>query len=280
MKLSWLTGRVRLKCVLACELIVVVLLAQQLARLSWMLIPAATDSPLPWKPEVLEKSAAQSAESFPSLQQLHLFGVAEAPKKNSPPSINPDQVPRSRLSVRIAGIVASNDARQSLAIIRFGSEDKTYRIGDSIQGTGAELVDIYPDRVIVLNAGKPEALLLYPNDRKRRTAPRPVAAPERVAGKLPLARLADNPASVLELIRIDPVFREGQLLGYRLNPKSNPELFNQAGLKKDDIALSINGYDLTRQGEAMKLLQELPRLDRISVTVERNGQIYQLELSS
>lgn len=272
------------KLILLCEVILVVLLAQQLAKVTWQLIPVESTDSGSWKNQAVSTQQQNgSSQVYPELANLHLFGTPPAPEAENANNIDPDSVPRSRLSARITGIVASNVPERSLAIINFSNQDKTYRIGDRLEGANAEVVDIYPDRVIVRNNGQHEALLLYPNNPNQRTAARPTAAvtpqPAEELGELS-SELRNNPTSIAELISISPVRRDGKLAGYRINPRSRPDLFKAAGLENNDIALSINGIDLTNSMEAMRLMQELPKLEQISLTVERQGQIYQIDLSS
>ena len=268
--------------ILLCEVILVILLAQQLAKVTWQLIPVEATHADNWKNQTASFQQDNNSQAYPELASLHLFGAPPAPEAETANNIDPDSVPRSRLSARITGIVASSMSERSLAIINFRSEDRTYRIGDSLNGANAEVVDIYPDRVIVRNNGQLEALLLYPNNPDQRTAARPASAPAGTKADIKelSEELRSNPTSIAELISISPVRRDGKLAGYRINPRSRPDLFNAAGLQNNDIALSINGIDLTNNMEAMKLMQELPNLDQISLTIERQGQIYQIDLSS
>ena len=269
--------------ILICEVVLVILLAQQLAKVTWQLIPVETSDSNSWKSQAVSSQQQDNGnQAYPELASLHLFGTPPVPEAETANTIDPDSVPRSRLSARITGIVASSVPERSLAIINFRSEDKTYRIGDRLTGANAEVVDIYPDRVIVRNNGQHEALLLYPNNPDQRTAARPTSALAESSANIQelSAELRNNPTSIAELISISPVRRDGKLAGYRINPRSRPDLFKAAGLQNNDIALSINGIDLTNNMEAMKLMQELPNLDQISLTIERQGQIYQIDLSS
>ncbi|AMO58276.1 hypothetical protein GZ77_21345 [Endozoicomonas montiporae] len=278
-----LTGLSNRWLILICEVVLVILLAQQLAKVTWELIPVETTESNNWKNQAASFQEQDStSQAYPDLAGLHLFGTPPVPETETANTIDPDSVPRSRLSARITGIVASSIPERSLAIINFRSEDKTYRIGDRLNGANAEVVDIYPDRVIVKNNGQHEALLLYPNNPDQRTAARPTSTPAQPSADIKelSSELRNNPTSIAELISISPVRRDGQLAGYRINPRSRPDLFKAAGLQNNDIALSINGIDLTNNMEAMKLMQELPNLDQISLTIERQGQIYQIDLSS
>ena len=272
------------RLIIACELLLVVLSGQQLAKITWQLLPVESTAPASWKQDYSKaRKTDPSSSPYPELADLYLFGKPLSPEEKSKDGIDPDSVPRSRLSARITGIVASSVPDRSLAIISFRNEDRTYRIGDTLRGANAEIIDIYPDRVIVRNNGQHEAFLLYPNNPDARTEARPVSQPI-IETSVDLSELSavlrNNPASIADLISISPVRKDGKLAGYRINPRSRPDLFKAAGLENNDIALAINGIELTNNLEAMKLLQELPELEQISLTIERQGQIYQIDLSS
>ena len=79
---------------------------------------------------------------------------------------------------------------------------------------------------------------------------------------------------------ISPVRRDGELQGYRVNPAQYPDYFTQLGLKANDMAVAINGYDLTDTNEAMKVIGQLSSMNQISLTIERDGQRFEIDLSS
>lgn len=83
----------------------------------------------------------------------------------------------------------------------------------------------------------------------------------------------------MELINITPASNDGELIGYRLSPKSNPEIFRAAGLRDGDIAIMFNGYDLTNAAEAMSLVQSLESMTTASIVVLRDGEEVTIELS-
>ena len=54
---------------------------------------------------------------------------------------------------------------------------------------------------------------------------------------------------------------DGELIGYRLSPGKEPELFKQMGLQNNDLAVAINGYQLTDLKQAMAAINELRTVD-------------------
>ncbi|WP_062263129.1 type II secretion system protein GspC [Endozoicomonas arenosclerae] len=264
------------RLIICCEVLLVILLTQQLARLTWQFFDtpeAASQSS--WKPQSVAGDSRQSEKDiYPALDSLHLFGqepIKLTQTDNS--NIDPNAVPKSRLSAKVTGIVASTVPSDSVAVIQTGGRDRTYRIGEKLQGSNAEVKDIYEDRVIVLNRGKHEALLLYPDEAGRKVE-------KRNTGRLTEIRqqLISDPASFTDFVQFTTVQKDGQLVGYQLTPGKFPEVFRQSGLKPNDVALSINGYDLSDSNDTMKLLQEVNQLAQISMTIERDGRLYEIEV--
>ncbi|MGI9279861.1 MAG: type II secretion system protein GspC [Endozoicomonas sp.] len=264
------------RLIICCEVLLVILLTQQLARLTWQFLDhsdaAAIES---WQPQsTVVNSRLSESDAYPALNNLHLFGQEPIKLTQTDTSnIDPNAVPKSRLSAKVTGIVASTIPAESVAVIQSGGRDRTYRLGEKLQGSNAEVKDIYEDRVIVLNRGKHEALLLYPDEAGRKVE-------KRNSGRLTEVRqqLISDPASFTDFVQFNTVQKDGQLVGYQLTPGKFPEVFRQSGLKPNDVALSINGYDLSDSNDTMKLLQEINQLAQFSMTIERDGRLYEIEV--
>ncbi len=84
--------------------------------------------------------------------------------------------------------------------------------------------------------------------------------------------LVKNPGKLLDYINISPVMSENKLQGYRINPGKDVAFFHRIGLQSNDLAVSINGYDLRDNGQAMQIMNQLSSMTEMNLTVERNGQ--------
>ena len=272
--------------VLFIEIALILLLAQQLAKISWFAIeqyrvPSTSSSV--FSVAALKKNQAVDSNQYIQLQELQLFGkpvITQAALVKSEP-VNVEQIPVSQLRAKVTGLVAHADASRALAVIDNGGRQKTYQIGDDIYKSSATIESILWDRVIINNRGKQEALLLYPNDPESRSqSVRKQATTSPVSNLKALRQqVLTNPASLAEMVSISPVRSGGELKGYRINPKQYQQLFTSAGLKPNDLATAINGYDLTDPAQAMEVLNQLKSLDQVALTVERQGQLYQIDLS-
>ena len=85
--------------------------------------------------------------------------------------------------------------------------------------------------------------------------------------------------TLLDYLSISPVQRDGAVQGYRLNPGKDPALFTAVGLQPNDLAVSLNGFDLRDNAQAMQIMQQLASLNELNITVEREGQLHDVYVS-
>jgi general secretion pathway protein C len=229
--------------------------------------------------------AAQSVDAQ-SIIDAHLFGVA-AP--DSQTDADPSDAPETRMSLVLAGTIASSDPKGGLGIIgETAATAKVYRVGDSIAG-GARLNAVYDDRVILDRGGQLEALLLPREYRGGSGAnstalpPRPIANAPAGAGAEVADRvrrlIAQDPGSVAEIMRPQPVFTNGQQRGYRVYPGRNRQQFTRLGLHPGDLVMSINGTPLDDPQRGMEIFRSISSADQVRVTIERNGKPQELVLN-
>jgi general secretion pathway protein C len=81
-------------------------------------------------------------------------------------------------------------------------------------------------------------------------------------------------------VRPQPVFANGVQRGYRVYPGRNRQQFAKLGLQPGDLVLSINGTPLDDPQRGMEIFNTIGTSDRVSVTVERNGQSQELMLNT
>ncbi|HHQ4661762.1 TPA: GspC family type II secretion system variant ExeC [Aeromonas veronii] len=248
-------------------LALLIMLAQQSAALTWRLLTLASpQTSQPWQPSAV----AVNGQSNPRLElgevsRLALFGKA-IPKAQAKAAVAAN-APRTQLNAQLNGVLASSDPAKSIAIIAMSGIQNSYGVGDMIDGTQARIRQVYPDRVIIERDGRDETLMLD-GEEYGKPLPQTNAAP---LGSLRSELMAD-PGKITDYLNISPVQVDGRMTGYRLNPGSNPEFFNQSGLQANDLAISINGLDLRDNMQAMQAMQQLAGATEMTVTVERQGE--------
>lgn len=268
------------------------------AQITWKLFPSES-SQLTWQPTLssVEPSGGSSA-SLDGISRLALFGQFS----DKPAAPKAEQVveqitdaPKTSLSIQLTGVVASTAERNGLAVIESRGSQETYSLGDKIKGTSASLKEVYADRVIITNNGRYETLMLdglkytTQSDANERLQEAKVSKVSRldqrdnkeIAEELEYSRdlLLEDPGKITDFIAISPVRMSGEVAGYRLNPGKDPGLFKAAGFQPNDLAKTINGYDLTDMAQSIEVMAQLPTLTEVSVMVERQGQLVEILFS-
>jgi general secretion pathway protein C len=159
---------------------------------------------------------------------------------------------------------------------------KFRHVGEMLPG-GVKLHSVYIDRVMLDRGGRLEALLL-PHYQGSTALPAPLAArptpqPTRFAENL--RRIAEtNPSAFSEIVRPQPVFAGGTQKGYRVYPGRNRQQFAKLGLQPGDLVTAVNGTPLSDQANSMQIFNTISSTDRVTLTVERNGQTQQLNVNT
>ncbi|OCQ19602.1 type II secretion system protein GspC [Pseudoalteromonas luteoviolacea] len=275
----------------AVVFLAVVYIAFLLSQLFWLLWPKPETKLLSTNP-IHTQNAQQTVNSSSILAQ-NIFGKAnEKPKAESKPKPVISNAPETQLNVRLTGIVAvSQNDVAGLAIIESQGRQETYLVQDAIKGTRAKLAQVLPDRVILDVSGRFETLMLdgidftqqvaMPTAPKRNPETNKRKISDNARSELAQRRqeLLNEPGKLFDYIRISPERRNGQLVGYRLRPGKDPELFKKMGLKNNDLAIAINGYQLTDMKQAMTAMNELRESTDANITIERDGRILDVQFS-
>ncbi|PSW13115.1 type II secretion system protein GspC [Photobacterium sanctipauli] len=265
--------------------LLVVLLAWIAGRLVWSVLQP-TVSPSKWQASPVSVSVtATQGNDVSDVLAMNLFGryLQNAPQKVERQQPTQQNAPQTRLSLTLTGVVASSDPERALAVITHRGKQNTYGLNEAIDGTRATLQAVYPDRVIIRNSGRDETLMLDGVDFNK-AASRPVRQPEPQAPAAePTSELGrikqeilEKPQTLFSYIRLSQVKRDGELVGYRVNPGKERALFDAVGLQANDLAVSLNGNDLTDATVMAKLWTELSQATDFTLTVEREGQLHDI----
>jgi general secretion pathway protein C len=200
-----------------------------------------------------------------TIVNAHLFGAGAVAAGSDAPATS--------MPLILAGVIADPDPGKGVAIIgENAAAGKLYAVGAAIPG-GVHLHAVYSDRVLLERNGGLETLML-PRSMAGRAAPPQAAAPRIAGGREPASLLAG-------LARVQPVFNQGKLQGYRIFPGGahGTSAFAQLGLKPGDMIEAVNGTALDDAARAMEVLQTLSSSATATVTVSRNGQTQEVNLN-
>lgn len=236
-----------------------------LAQISWQLA---------FPPEYSagdEEAASLSREKHsPPAVPRGLFGAAD----RGGPSPESRGLPATTLPLTLTGLLASSDARLALAVILYQGRQASYAVGDKlpVPAVGVRIGRITADGVVLDEPGG-ATILRYPSSRAGAPAAKSVLPDDLTR------QLAQRPAEIADYLTVAPVREGGELRGYRINPGRKPALFGKLGFEPGDLAVAINGADLRDNQQAQQILLQLPQLRTVTVSVDRDGQRYDISVS-
>ena len=263
----------------ALTVVLVIGIAWQLVQLTWLLLerraPADAGEMVIAPPPA---AAAHRGIDVQAIATAHLFGIPQA-EQAAPEDAQPTQ-----MNLVLSAVFASSDPTKGLAVIGESPQAaKVYAVG-SVVRPGTKLHSVYLDRVILDRNGQLETLSLPKPNTAGIITTRTAAAPPRQGGGQfadNLRRIAEtNPTAFAEIVRPQPVFANGVQRGYRVYPGRNRQQFAKLGLQPGDLVLSINGTPLDDPQRGMEIFNTIGTSDRVTVTVERNGQSQELTLNT
>lgn len=274
----------------AVATILILLLALKAADLTWRLLdsPAATGDIPPV--QRVAQPAGTVETSYAALAGWEPFGAAPDESEQAIPASAILDAPDTTLNVQLKGVITYNELpeRGSIvipesgrAIIASGRTDGVvYRTGEPIENVGnVKLHSVYVDRVVLDRGGGRLETLRYPDtDTTVRSSSR-IAPPRQVnAVQQPLnsqAALADAISDVAMQIsqhmQITPATEGDQMIGFRVQPRGDGQVFSQLGLEPGDVLTEVNGTRLNDLRQTTRVLQVLGETQQANVTVRRNG---------
>ena len=284
-----------------------------LAQIVWVLMPTPA---LPEPPLTLPQNAAFTTDNnsegsqgvdINALKSLELFGKPGAVVEEVVEI--PDQIdaPETKLSLVLRGVAPSSHEPSAGAIIADGSKQELFFTNDdlTIGPRGVKLSQVMADRVILNNNGNLETLRLYEEgsaargnrNNRSRTAVRPPTPPRRspaarapsaqtaefVEGLRPdenqLAPTAQQIKSIDDVVGISMYREGGQLIGFRIRPKRNRQIFDELGLQPNDVVTAVNNVGLTDTSQAMELYRSLSQTTQVSLEILRDGVTVNVDIN-
>ncbi len=269
--------------------LLIALIAWQLGKLVWM-VSEPSSSVGQWRPAATStvNPSTEPSSSTQSIVDANLFGQYQRPQADEQPKVV--DAPKTNLNLILVGVVSSSNPDKSLAVISNKNVQETVGVGELITGTRAKIVSVLPDRIIIENAGRDETLMLEGISIDRSTPEsRPTTSRVQsnvIGNNAQLAELGDldsikqaileNPQQFLKYIRLSQVNKDGELQGYRVRPGRERALFDSVGLQDGDLAVELNGIDLTDKSAMGSIMQSFNDMTEVNLTVERDGQRYDI----
>jgi general secretion pathway protein C len=267
-------------------------MVHNLARLFWAWIP----SPELTQPPVIVTQAIQSGEKastykvdLASMQAQQIFGepAEEAPVQEQVIETNvEDDVEKTRLNLKLVGLLASSDQKQAKATIANGSKQAIYQLNDTLPvGNNVKLAKVLSDRVILNNNGNYEALwlyseadfnVIYSRTTSQRNDPEEDRDEESNNGVRRIessVRPSQVPESISDVVRFSMHREEGQMVGFRIRPGKNRDLFDQLGLEANDVVTSVNGIAIDNAQAIRDNYQQLKSATQADLEIKRGEEL-------
>lgn len=263
------------------SLLLVIVIGWLLAALVWEMMPLPEAAR--WQPPPAVPAKARSKQAGNVVNELiaaKMFGEAAPLGTDGKPTEAPD----TRLNLNLLGILAGGEKDSRALIAPDNGEEKPFAIGDTVV-SGAKLEAIFPERVILVRGGKYETLRLNKDAPSTATTYDPAAAPAGASAETTamLGKIRDeimsDPTKASNYMRVQPAKVGDQLKGYRIYPGREREMFKELGLRPGDLVTSVNGIQLDDTQKALQLLSDLGQANAVSLTIERGGQVQNLNLS-
>ena len=199
------------------------------------------------------------------------------------------------LALVLTGIVASTEDGLGSAVIKGGSREQVYAVGDDLPVSGkVTLVKVMPRQVVIDNSGTYELIKLYegpglvlPTRAAQKARPDSatpatsqsisddtvvdVEARAIVAGQY-RQQLYEAPETLARVVSISPVREEGSVSGYRVAPGADRDAFNATGFQSGDVVKAVNGLALSDASNTLKLYQLMKDANQATFELERNGE--------
>lgn len=277
----------------AATLLLTVMIGLQVSKLVWLLIPLPEPAPAsaPAAPQPGNSTRAR-AQNINQLTSARLFGQFQREEASAATVAD---APDTNLRLKLRGILATDDAKRSRALIEAANgELLSYAVGSDVPG-GAKLHSIHPDRVLLSRGGRLETLRLekdapIPDGSVVTTAAassaRGAGSAAQILGTDTAAKLTDirntlleDPTKASNFLRLQPARVNGQMKGYRIYPGRDRDLFREAGLRPGDIVTAVNGISLDDPARGLQLLGDLSTASQINLQIERGGQAQSLSVT-
>lgn len=299
-------------------LLLVIWLGHSVARLFWLVIPNPVIPPATVTSVATDAPAANPAGTgginIAQVKNLAPFGEtnAEPAPVEAQPAATAQGIENNatdtQLNLILRGVLSSNNEKAARAIIATGDKADVYGIGDTLPaGNNVTLAKVLDLRVIINNNGSFESLWMYKDDPNAPKLGAAVATlpPERAGGYAnppyqqqppvfadkrsefdspgPAAAARDpgmaQASKTLADVVAMSIYREnGQVVGYKIRPGRNAEMFNSLGLQTDDIVTAVNGVPLSSPGKIMEIYKSMGSATSANLEIRRGGSTVNLDV--
>lgn len=163
-------------------------------------------------------------------------------------------------------------------VAKKSSPNKTKIIGVGESYEGYVLKQIGLHNVTFAKAGKEYILSLKESNNKisdvftkvqKNTS---TSEDEKQVTREDIRSYSNNPAQIWKDIAIAPVKKAGKIVGFKVNRIKKNSKMATLGLKKGDVITKANNIKLSSFNDALKLYENIDKIDTLALTIQRNNQ--------
>ena len=268
--------------------------------LLWLLAKAfwRVEETLFWQPPppppVVAVSSGQQTVDIEALLRAELFGsVTQVVQEQKV-----EDAPETTVPLKLLGVYAAETPKKASAIVSQNSgQQAVVFVDEPIPGGYGTLKEVFADRIIIDRSGRLETLRMEdltgqlagmmqiqsdapkppPSGQQtldKRYAPQVSAALQDIRGKL-----NTDPASLTDVLSVQPLYVNGEMQGYRVGPGRDRKLFARFGLQANDVVTAINGVQLNDPTQAFAMMNDLNSATELTITLSRGDQDVNLLLN-
>lgn len=252
-----------------------------------------------------QAQAAAPDQLSPALLSLFGAGRPAARALAEGPEFTGEALPETGLDLTLKGIIARRNSDRKLALIaQGGGKEEVYWLGDRV--AGAEIVGIGARRVVLLRDNIRETLTLEEAKSRedagngRRQTARVAGAPppreqaqvgasnwgvsrlsehQRVVARATLDQHLGSLPSLLRQAKAVPYLSNGEPAGFRVVGIDKDSVFEELGLRQEDVIVAVNGVSVRNIQEALAAYRSFRSAPAVRLDLLRGGREVSLDFS-
>jgi general secretion pathway protein C len=213
----------------------------------------------------------------------YLFGKPDkaVTKVEKKPSINIDEVKKTRLNLTLVGIIMLGE--NALALIESAGKTLVVFVGDEIMPQ-VVLQEVFAEEIVISNGGVQELLSLVRGKNQLLTKKNNRQQSAVIAEQNSLSEdqsdslnkigsiLRKSPMSISKFIKFKPINKNGRWTGVQIWSRTDKKLFKALGFEEGDMLVNVNGTSINELAITPNLWRAFLSESQFDLIVERNGQ--------
>ena len=155
---------------------------------------------------------------------------------------------------------------------------RLFKLGDDVFSAG-KLTAVYSDKVSISHDGRGFDLIFPDIEFVTAKTPSSTAfvnqtmksSKEMTFDREQIRKFLENPNELLTGARLTPLLRDGKQEGFIVREVKPGGVYENMGLKNEDIILRANNIDFNSPGDGVKIFNMIKELDRMELDIIRNG---------